>query len=224
MELLETPLFGIVISIFAYEIGVQTNKKLHTPAANPLLIAIVLIIAVLQVFHIPVETYQKGGEIITLFLSPATAVLAISIYSQLDLLKKNLFPILTGCLAGALASMGSSFLLCKVFGLDEALTASMIPKSVTTPIAMEISNSLGGIVPVTIAVVIITGIIGAIFAPALIRLFRVNNSVAAGVAIGACSHAVGTSKALEIGEVEGAMSGIAIGISGIITVIIALFL
>ena len=207
-EFTQSPLFGIVLSIFAYEFGVQLNRKLRTPVANPLLIAITLIILVLNIFHIPVESYQQGGNIISLFLGPATAVLAVSVYSQLETLKKNLLPIIAGCLAGAIASMGSALLLCKAFGLDDKLVASMIPKSVTTPIAMEVSKNLGGIVPVTIAAVILTGIMGAVLAPILIRLFRIDNSVAAGVAIGASSHAVGTSKAIEIGETEGAMSGI----------------
>ncbi len=223
-EFTQSPLFGIVLSIFAYEFGVQLNRKLRTPVANPLLIAITLIILVLNIFHIPVESYQQGGNIISLFLGPATAVLAVSVYSQLETLKKNLLPIIAGCLAGAIASMGSALLLCKAFGLDDKLVASMIPKSVTTPIAMEVSKNLGGIVPVTIAAVILTGIMGAVLAPILIRLFRIDNSVAAGVAIGASSHAVGTSKAIEIGETEGAMSGIAIGISGIITVLLSMFL
>lgn len=223
-ELIQSPLFGIVLSIFAYELGVQINRKLRTPIANPLLIAIVLVILVLKIFRIPAESYQQGGNIISLFLGPATAVLAISVYSQLETLKKNLLPVIAGCLAGAVASIGSVFLLCKAFGLDEKLTASLLPKSVTTPIAMEISKNLGGIVPVTIAAVILTGIMGAVLAPILIRLFHIDNSVAAGVAIGASSHAVGTSKAIEIGETEGAMSGIAIGISGIITVLLSMFL
>lgn len=223
-ELTNSPLFGIVLSIFAYELGIQINRKLKTPIANPLLIAVALIILVLNVFHIPVESYQHGGNIISLFLGPATAILAISVYSQLETLKKNLLPVIAGCLAGAIASMGSVFLLCRAFGLDDKLTASMIPKSVTTPIAMEISKNLGGIVPITIAAVIVTGILGAVLAPTLIRLLKVDNSVAAGVAIGASSHAIGTSKAIEIGETEAAMSGIAIGISGIITVILSMFL
>ena len=223
-EFTQSPLFGIVLSIFAYEFGVQLNRKLRTPVANPLLIAITLIILVLNIFHIPVESYQQGGNIISLFLGPATAVLAVSVYSQLETLKKNLLPIIAGCLAGAIASMGSALLLCKAFGLDDKRVASMIPKSVTTPIAMEVSKNLGGIVPITIAAVIVTGIMGAVLAPTLIRLLKVDNSVAAGVAIGASSHAVGTSKAIEIGETEGAMSGIAIGISGIITVVLSMFL
>lgn len=150
-------------------------------------------------------------------LAPATAALAISIYSQLPLLKKNLLPIIAGTAVGSAVSMTSVWMMCKAFGLDEKLTASMLPKSVTTPIAMEVSNQLGGIVPVTVAAVIMTGILGAVLAPTLIKLFKIDDAIATGVAIG-------TSKAIEIGEIEGAMSGIAIGVAGVITVIYSLFL
>lgn len=223
MSLTASPFFGIVLSILTFEIGVWIQKKLKAPVANPLLIAIALIIAVLNAFHISFDDFNAGGQVISLFLAPATAVLALSVYSQLDVLKKHFFPIFAGCLAGSAASMGSAVLLCKAFGLDKALTVSMMPKSVTTPIAMGISEKHGGIVSVTVAAVVITGVLGAVFAPALIKLFRVRDPIAAGVAIGTSSHAVGTTKALELGEIEGAMSSIAIGVAGIITSILSLF-
>lgn len=221
---LQSPLFGIVLSIAAYSAGLWLNRKLKSPLVNPLLIAIALVILFLNALGIPPEAYNRGGAVISLFLAPATAVLAVSVYRQLEVLKANFLPVVLGCLAGALTSMGSAYLLCRLFGLDDRLIASMLPKSVTTPIAMEISRQGGGIVSVTVAAVVLTGILGAVFAPLLIRVFRIKSPVAAGVAIGASSHAVGTSRAIELGEVEGAMSGIAIGVSGIITVLLALFL
>ena len=157
-----------------------------------------------------------------MFLAPATACLAVAVYTKLQILKKYALPILVGCAAGSAASMGSVYLLCRLFGLDESLTVSLIPKSVTTPIAVSIAEPAGGMVPITVVAVIFTGILGGIFAPFLIRLFRVSDPVAAGLAIGASSHAVGTSKAIELGEVEGAMSGLAIGICGIITVLFSM--
>ena len=219
-----SPLFGIVLCVAAFELGVWLQKKLKTPLCHPLLIAVALIIAVLNVFHISFEDFNEGGQLVSLFLAPATAVLALSIYSQLAVLKKHFLPILAGCLAGSLASMASAFGLCRLFGLDDALTMSMLPNAVTTPIAMGVSEAHGGIVSVTVAAVIVTGVLGAMAAPALIRLFRVKDPVEAGVAIGACSHAVGTTRAIELGEVQGAMSSIAIGVSGLITVLISLFL
>lgn len=223
-EFLNTPFFGLFLSIFTYLIAQYIQKKCKSPLLNPLMISIALIVLFLSATKIPLSSYQTGGDLISVFLAPATAVLAVSIYRQIKVLRKNCIPIIAGCLAGSLASMGSVFLLCQIFGLDEQLTYSLLPKSVTTPIAMEISSSHGGTVSITVAAVVVTGIIGAVAAPFFIKLFRVRDSVAVGVAIGSCSHALGTTKALQIGEVEGAMSSIAIGVSGIITVLISLFL
>ena len=224
MELCASPMFGIALSILTFWIGVKIQKKTKLVICNPLIISIVLCIGVLLIFKIPYESYNEGGSIINMFLGPATACLAVSIYTKLELLKKNWLPILVGCAAGSLTSMVSVFLLCKLIGLDESMTMSLIPKSVTTPIAVSISGAHGGIVPVTVVAVIFTGILGSMLAPTLIRIFRMKDSITAGLAIGACSHAVGTSKAIEIGETEGAMSGLAIGICGILTVLFSLFL
>ena len=224
MELCASPMFGIALSILTFWIGVKIQKKTKLVICNPLIISIVLCIGVLLIFKIPYESYNEGGSIINMFLGPATACLAVYIYTKLELLKKNWLPILVGCAAGSLTSMVSVFLLCKLMGLDESMTMSLIPKSVTTPIAVSISGAHGGIVPVTVVAVIFTGILGSMLAPTLIRIFRMKDSITAGLAIGACSHAVGTSKAIEIGETEGAMSGLAIGICGILTVLFSLFL
>ena len=221
-ELISSPFFGVVLCMGTYAVGLWINRKTKSPVANPLLIAIALVIAILLIFHIPLEEFNKGGDFIAFFLIPATAALALSIYRQVWLLKRNFLPIIIGSAVGSLVSMGSVYGLCRLFRLDEVLTYSLIPKSVTTPIAMDVSLQLGGEPSITVAAVVVTGITGAILAPAFIRLFRVNNPIAAGVAIGTCSHALGTAKALEIGEVEGAMSGIAIGVSGILTVLFAM--
>ena len=223
-EAFASPFFGIALSILAFWLGTLIQKKLKSVVFNPLLLAILLTSAVLLVFDIPYESYNEGGSIINMFLAPATSCLAVSVYTRLELLKKNWLPILAGCVAGSLTSMGSVFLLCRLFGLDEAMTYSLLPKSVTTPIAVGIAESHGGISSITVAAVILTGIMGSILAPFLIRIFRVKDAMTAGLAIGACSHAVGTSKAIEIGETEGAMSGLAIGICGIVTVVFAMFL
>ncbi len=220
-EWISSPLFGVVLSILAFEAGVWLNRRLKTPLANPLLIAVALVILVLQLFRIPLESFQQGGEMISLMLAPATAALALLIYRQLAVLKKNFLPVVLGCLAGSVTSMVSVTICCRLLGMDEVMTASLLPKSVTTPIAMEVSASHGGLVPITVVAVILTGIMGAICSPVLVRLFRVKDPVEAGVAIGACSHAVGTTRALEMGELEGAMSGVSIGISGLITVLLS---
>ena len=159
-----------------------------------------------------------------MFLAPATACLAVSIYTRIELLKKNWLPVVVGAACGSAASMGSVYVLCRLFRMDEAMTASLIPKSVTTPIAVSIAEGSGGITPITVVAVIFTGILGSIFAPKLIKLFGVKDPMTAGVAIGSCSHAVGTSKALELGETQGAMSGLAIGVCGVMTVLFSMLL
>lgn len=223
-ELFSSPFFGVALTIIAFWIGTWIRKKTGLMICNPLVIAIVLIAAVLLIFRIPYEAYNAGGSLINLFLSPATACLAVSIYTRIQILKKNWLPILVGCTTGSLTSMGSVYLLCRLFRLDDAITAALIPKSVTTPIAISVSESLGGIQSITVIAVLITGILGSLLAPVFIKLFRVKDPMTAGLAIGACSHALGTSKALELGETEGAMSGLAIGICGILTVIFSMVL
>lgn len=220
----ESQFFSIILCVFTYLFGVWIHRKTKSPLANPLLISIILTIIVLRVLGISFDTFNEGASFITLFLAPATASLALSIYGKWNVLKKHYLPILAGTIVGSLVSMGSVLFFCKIFGISKELTASLLPKSVTTPIAMEISLSHGGIPAVTVAIVIFTGILGAIFSPMMIKLFKVKDPIAQGVAIGTCSHAVGTAKAIELGEIQGAMSGIAIGMAGIATVIIAIFI
>ena len=221
-ELASSPFFGITLTIVAYWVGVRAQKKTGLVVCNSMLITVALIIAVLTVFHIPYEDYYQGGSLINLFLGPATACMAVTVYAKMDLLKKYWMPVLAGCLAGTVTSIGSILVLSRLFGLDKDMTASLLPKSVTTPIATAVSEGHGGIVPITVAAVIVTGILGNLAAPFLVKLFRVKDPVAAGLGIGTCSHALGTAKALEMGETEGAMSGLAVGICGIFTALLAL--
>ena len=224
IEWTASPFFGVALSILAFWIGVRLQKRTGLVLCNPLLVGILLVIAVLAALRIPYENYSQGGDLINLFLSPATACLAVAIYSKIKVLKENWLPILVGCTVGSAVSMGSVWALCRLFGLEEALTVSLVPKSVTTPIAVSVAEAHGGISSITVVAVLITGVFGSVAAPFLIRLFRVKNPITAGLAIGACSHALGTSKALELGETEGAMSGLAIGVCGLVTVIFSMFL
>ena len=223
-EVVNSPFFGITLSVLAFEIGIVIEKYTKLPFANPLLIAVMLCIAFLELTGVSYESYNAGGEVISVFLGPATAVLAISIYSQIARLKKYFLPIVLGALAGSAASIASVIFLCKLFGLDETLTKSLVVKSVSTPFAVAISKNIGGIPSVSVSAVVLTGILGAVFAPLMIKVFRPGNPVAAGVAIGTSSHAVGTSKAVALGEIEGAMSGIALALAGIITVVLTLIM
>ena len=219
-EVCNTPLTWLALSVLAYEIGLRLNRRLKTPLCNPLLIAAVLMGVVLVATGTSLSDYNAGGGFLTLFLTPATVALAVPIYRQLDVLRANLLPILAGALVGSVVSIASVIGLCHVFGLDETLTHSLIPKSVTTPIGMQLSASLGGMTSVTAIAIILTGLVGAVFLPAFLKLLRITDPVTVGIAIGTASHAVGTSRAIELGETEGAMSGLAIGVAGLMTAIL----
>lgn len=218
--LIDSPLFGISLSIGAFYAGIVLNRKLKSPFVNPLLVAMLICIAVLKLCNIPYETYSMGGDIIYMFLGPATAVLAVSVYNRFDTLKKNLIPILAGTFVGSAVSVGSIVLMCRLFGLDESISASLFPKSVTTAIALPLSELGGGVMAITFAAITITGIMGAVCAPFMAKLFGIKNPVAIGLAIGTSSHALGTTRALQMGKTEAAMSSIAITLAGFSTVII----
>lgn len=220
--MLSSPLFGLTLSAAAWWAGCLLQKKVKM--LPPLLTSAALSIAVLVLFRIPYERYAAGGDFIKLMLLPVTAVLALNIYGQRAILKQHFLPVLAGCLAGSLTSVGSILLLCRVFRVDEALAASLLPKSVTTAIAIGVAESRGGVGGIAAAAVMVAGLTGAVFAPLFAKLFHVTDPVAEGLAIGACSHALGTTRAMEIGQIQGAMSSIAICVCGILTSILALFL
>ena len=221
-DLTAQPYFGVMLTVVAYWLGMKVQKKPRLAICNGMLLAVLLVIAVLLVFHIPYESYWQGGELINLFLGPATACMAVTVYSQRKLLARHWLPVLVGCVVGVVTAMGSILVLCRLLGLDRAMTMSLLPKSVTMPIATVVAQGHGGTVAVTVAAVVVTGMLGNLCAPLLVKLFRVKDPMAVGLGIGACSHAMGTAKALELGETEGAMSGLAIGLCGILTTVLAL--
>jgi len=220
MNLLNSPFFGICLTMISYLIGLAIYKKFKYPILNPILIALTIIIPILLYFQIPLETYNEGGKLISFFLAPATVVLAVPLYKKIHLLKEHFIPILGGIIVGVFTSIISCTLIGRALGLNLNLIKSSLSKSLTTPIAMALSEQVGGIVPITIVMVVITGITGAVVAPFVCKLFRIEEKVAKGIAIGTASHAVGTSRAIEMGEVEGAMSGLAIGVAGLVSVFV----
>lgn len=222
-SVLSSPFFGLGLSVICWCLAVKLQKKTGLLVCNPVLVTALMVIAVLLVFDIPLSHYQVGGGLLKMMLGPATAVLALNIYQQRKVLGTHFVPVLTGCMAGSLASILCVLALCRVMNVEEMFTASMLPKSVTTAIALGISENGGGVPGITAAAVILTGLEGAMLAPLFARVFRITDPVAEGVAIGACSHAVGTSKAMEIGELQGAMSSIAICVCGIFTSVLTLF-
>ena len=214
-----TVFFGVFISLFSYAIGVFLKKKTKLSIFNPLLIAILLTMGVLLWLDIDYETYQGSAKYLSYLLTPATVSLAIPLYEQMELLKKNWKAVFAGIFSGVLASMVSVLLFALVFHLNHAEYVTFLPKSITTAIGMGVSEELGGYVAITVAVIIITGIIGNIFAEIVCRIFKIKEPIAVGIAIGSSSHALGTAKALEIGDVEGAMSSLSIVVSGLLTVV-----
>lgn len=224
MEITAEPIFGITITLVTYLFGVWLNKKTNYPLTNPLLISSAIIITLLLTFKIPLENYQNGAKFIEMLIAPATTALALSMYKNVEAIKKNFSAIIAGCVIGAFTSIVSVTVLCRLFGIQEDIYLSLLPKSVTMAIAVQTSEQIGGIAPLTSAAVFFTGFFIGVAGPYLIKLFRVKNRVAAGIALGTSGHAFATAKAIEIGEIEGAMSGIAIGICGLATVIFIAFI
>lgn len=211
--------FGTVISLAAYEAGLLIRRKFKLAIFNPLLIATICVMAILVLFQIDYSQYNEGAKYISFLLSPATVCLAVPLYRQLELLKKNLKAIAGGIVAGVLASLVSVFLMAGFFSLTHEQYVTLLPKSITTAIGMGISEELGGIQTITVAVIIITGIFGNVIAEFVCKIFRIEEPIAKGLALGTASHAIGTAKAMELGKVEGAMSSLAIAVSGLLTVI-----
>ena len=217
-----SPFFGIALSLAAYCIGVMICRRTSLAICNPLLISYLIIIPTLLLAGIPLEWYENGGDLIDMFLSPATAVLALTVYRQRKLVRRHIIAIAAGTVAGCVTSITTVYAMCRLLSLDGIVTASLLPKSITTPMAIAVSQSLGGIGPLTVLAVIFTGILGSILAPLMTRVFRIRDEVVQGIAIGASSHAVGTGKAIEMGEIQGAMSSISLVISGILTVLVSI--
>lgn len=210
--------FGVLVSLLSYGIGSALKKRLKHSLFNPLLIAIALTILILLVLKIDYAVYYEGAKYISYLLTPATICLAIPLYEQMELLKNNLKIVLLGILSGVLTSLCCILALALLFGLNKAEYVTLLPKSVTTAIGMGISEELGGYVSLTATVIIITGILGNVIADALFKMFRITEPIAKGIALGTASHAIGTAKAIELGETEGAMSSLSIVVAGILTV------
>lgn len=215
---LDSATIGVVISLISYFIGTAAKKKWKLPVLNPLLIAIVMVIGFLLFFQEDYDAYYSSAKYLSYLLTPATVSLAIPLYQQMELLKKNAAAIVAGIMAGVLTSLGSIFVFAIVFRLSHEEYVTLLPKSITTAIGMGISEELGGYVVITTAVIIITGVLGNMAAETLCRIFGIKHAVSKGLAIGTASHAIGTARAMEMGEVEGAMSSLAIVISGLCTV------
>ncbi len=213
--------FAVTISLLSYQFGIWVKKKTKCSILNPLLVSIVIVIIILLLFNIDYEYYEAGSSALNYLLTPATVALAVPLYRQIEVLKKYGAAIVVAVLSGVLTSLISTVALAFMFRLRYEEYVTLLPKSITTAIGMVMSEELGGLVTITVAVIVVTGIIGNVLAEGLCRLFRIREKVAVGLALGTSAHAVGTARAMEMGEIEGAMSSVAIVLSGIFTVLLA---
>ena len=219
-EFTETSMFaGVTVSLLAYIIGALLKKKFKLAIFNPLLISIVLTIIMLVIADIDYDVYAQGADYLSWFLTPATVCLAIPLYEQWELLKHNVKAVMLGITAGVLTSLTTVLVLSLIMHLSHEEYVTLLPKSITTAIGMGVSEELGGYVTITVAVIIVTGVIGNIFGELICKIFRITEPISKGIAFGSASHAIGTAKAMEIGEIEGAMSSLSIAVSGLMTVI-----
>lgn len=213
--------FGVFISLISYGIGTVLKNKFKLAIFNPLLIAVILTSATLLVFDIDYAVYNEGAKYISYLLTPATICLAVPLYEQFQLLKRNIAAVMVGITTGVVTSLGSVLLLSYLFHFNHEAYITLLPKSITTAIGIGVSEELGGYISLTVAVIVITGVLGNVIAEGVCRIFHITEPIAKGVAIGTASHAIGTSRAMEIGEIEGAMSGLSIVVAGVLTVIFA---
>lgn len=218
--LLNSTYFGVVLSLLCYWIALKISQKVKSTLCNPLLVASLMIIVLLVIFNVEYETFDQGAAYLTYFLNPATICLALPLYRQFQVLKDNLKAILLGISAGCIACMITIVALSSIFTLDKTLTISLLPKSITTAMALNLSQEMGGITSITVACVIMTGIFGACIASVLFKIFKIEEPIAQGLASGTSAHSIGTSRALELGEVQGAMSSLAIAVTGLMMVIL----
>jgi len=215
--LTDSVFFGALISLVAYELGLLLRKKFRMAIFNPLLIAVICVMGVLLILDVDYEYYNEGGKYLSYLLTPATVSLAVPLYEQLELLKKNIRAVAAGIASGVLASLVGVLALSVLFHLDHEQYVTLLPKSITTAIGMGVSEELGGVVTITVAVIVITGILGNVIAEVTCKIFKIHDPIARGLALGTSAHAIGTAKAMEMGKVEGAMSSLAIAVAGLLT-------
>lgn len=211
--------FSVVISLFGYELGNFLKKKTGLAIFNPLLVAIVVVIAFLLIFHVDYAVYETGGEYLSYFLTPSTVALAVPLYRQLAVLKKYGVAISFGILSGVVTSLLATLALAVLFQLSHTEYVTLLPKSITTAIGMGMSEELEGMVTITVAAIVVTGIVGNMIGEFVCKIFHIEEKVAIGLALGTASHAIGTARAMEMGEVEGAMSSLSIVVAGLLTVV-----
>jgi predicted murein hydrolase (TIGR00659 family) len=219
-QLLHTEPFTLAFVIGTYIATAWLYKRTKLPFLHPVLMSIAVIILVLMLFDVPYETFKQNSHLIDFMLGPVVVALGYTLYEQVGFIKQNLWSMLTAVVVGSAVGIVSVSLIAKYFGADEALVASLAPKSVTNPIAISLANQFGGIAPLTAVVVVIVGVFGAITGPFILQKMGISSKIAKGLAMGAAAHGIGTARALEMGAIEGAISGLAIGLMGAATALL----
>ena len=216
-KMFETPLFGITLTLVTYLLSQTLYRRVGKVWANPVLVSIVSIILLLQLFDLEYRDYARGGDVLVFLLGPSVVALAIPLYQRREEIWKRKKPIMVGVFAGSLASIISACGLAWVLGGSREVILSLAPKSVTTPIAISIVDKIGGIAPLTAALVVLTGCIGAVCGPEFCKRIGIISPVATGLAVGTSAHGIGTARMLEVDRLSGAVSGLAIGLNGLMT-------
>lgn len=219
-ELLNLPLSGVLLTLLAYQAGAWLQKKVKNPACNPILIGVLLVLLFMAATGLENSVYQAANVRLTWLMTPATVCLAIPMYEQLEILKKNFRAVIAGIAAGALSCLGVVLLCAAVFHFDRELTISLLPKSVTSAIGVPLSELSGGIPSITTAVIILTGIVASVLGPALCKLFKLEDDISRGVAYGTAGHVVGTAKANELSPLTGAVSSLSLVVAGLLTALV----
>lgn len=219
-ELLSISILPVVLTLLAFRLGQFVQSKLKSALCNPIIIAVVVVMTVLVITGMDLQTYQKGTSLLSWLITPSTVCLAISMYEQVQVLKKRAGMILAGVAAGAVASLGMVLLFGLLCSFDRTLILSLLPKSVTTAIGAPLSEITGGVSAITTVVIIVTGIVASVLGPLLCRLFRLTDPVAQGVALGTAGHVIGTAKAGEISQLTGAVSSLSLVLAGILTAVV----
>ncbi|WP_122645352.1 LrgB family protein [Enterococcus mediterraneensis] len=223
-DFFQNPLVGLTLTIVVYCLMEWLLRYVRIPVLNPLILTVVFIIILLKVTGVSYDDYNKGADFLTMMITPATVALALPLYQNLDTLKKNSLPVLVATVVGIVTNVVLSIGIGRFFSLKQNMILSLLPKSVTTAISLDLSKQMGGISAVTLAIVVSTGILGALIGSHVFKLFRIKSPVARGIALGSTSHAIGTGRAIELGEVEGILSGLCICVNGIATVVLMPFL
>lgn len=216
---LNSAMAGVTLSLVVYMLGCWLKKKTGLALFNPLLLSIIVTILVLIVGRVDYDTYNEGAKYLSWLLTPATVSLAIPLYEQLTLLRKNFKAVMAGIVAGVVSSLVVILVMSVLLGLSHTEYVTLLPKSITTAIGMGVAEELDGYVTITVAAIVTTGVLGNILAEPILKLFRITEPIAKGVALGSSAHAIGTAKAMELGDIEGAMSSLSIAVAGLLTVI-----